>query len=80
MALRTWTEEQKEQLVQLYDRFRGSSDLVGDILVELTQPPERSRRQVSHQLVKQGLVTDKKELHRKQPAGGDPSNPSKVRL
>eukprot|EP00117_Sycon_ciliatum_P007280 scpid20136/ scgid10456/ Protein timeless homolog len=68
LAQKSWTDAQQEQLAQLYERFQGSADLVGDILVELEVEPERSRRQISHQLVKQGLVTDRKELHRKLPA------------
>lgn len=60
-----WTREQEEELSELFQRFKDENDIVG--CIEAAFPPDlgRTRRIIASQLVNQGLVGSKKELHKK---------------
>ncbi|XP_020898617.1 protein timeless homolog [Exaiptasia diaphana] len=61
----SWPEEEKEQLRALYEEYKNcEDDVVGKILEHLTNT-SRSRRQVVNQLVKMGVVEDRKSLRKK---------------
>ncbi|XP_067022608.1 protein timeless homolog [Acropora muricata] len=59
-----WTFEEEEDLRQLYERYKGSDDLV-DTIMENMSSDTKSRRQIMKKLVLMKLVTDRKELHKK---------------
>ncbi|KAM3877879.1 protein timeless homolog [Diretmus argenteus] len=58
-----WTEEQEEELQMLYEEYRDSGDVLGDIMQKLTA--KRSRPRVVDKLISMGLVSDRRELHKK---------------
>ncbi|POI19099.1 hypothetical protein CIB84_017156, partial [Bambusicola thoracicus] len=58
-----WTEEQELELERLFEEFRGSDDILGNIMKNLTA--RRSRARVVEKLLALGLVAERKELHKK---------------
>ncbi|XP_035169227.1 protein timeless homolog, partial [Oxyura jamaicensis] len=58
-----WTEEQEQELERLFEEFRGSDDVLGNIMKNLTA--RRSRARVVEKLLGLGLVSERKELHKK---------------
>ncbi|CAH1404037.1 unnamed protein product [Nezara viridula] len=58
-----WTEEQMEELKQLYEEFKDSEDPLSEISEKLTLP--RSRRNIATTLVKMGCVDSTKALRKK---------------
>ncbi|XP_013399698.1 protein timeless homolog [Lingula anatina] len=62
-AARIWREEQEYELRELFDRFKGSEDPVGNILNNMEV--KRSKAKVIEKLLSMGLVEDRKELYKK---------------
>uniref|UniRef100_A0A674BGR9 Timeless circadian clock n=1 Tax=Salmo trutta TaxID=8032 RepID=A0A674BGR9_SALTR len=58
-----WTEEQEEELQMLFEEFRDSDDVLGNILKKVTA--KRSRARLVDKLLSMGLVSDRRELHKK---------------
>ncbi|XP_035633910.1 protein timeless homolog [Oncorhynchus keta] len=58
-----WTEEQEEELQMLFEEFRDSDDVLGNILKKVTA--KRSRARMVDKLLSMGLVSDRRELHKK---------------
>uniref|UniRef100_A0AAZ3R6A8 Timeless circadian clock n=1 Tax=Oncorhynchus tshawytscha TaxID=74940 RepID=A0AAZ3R6A8_ONCTS len=58
-----WTEEQEEELQMLFEEFRDSDDVLGNILKKVTA--KRSRARMVEKLLSMGLVSDRRELHKK---------------
>ncbi|XP_038867772.1 protein timeless homolog [Salvelinus namaycush] len=58
-----WTEEQEEELQMLFEEFRDSDDVLGNILKKVTA--KRSRARLVEKLLSMGLVSDRRELHKK---------------
>uniref|UniRef100_UPI003AAC0EDC protein timeless homolog isoform X1 n=1 Tax=Centroberyx gerrardi TaxID=166262 RepID=UPI003AAC0EDC len=58
-----WTEEQEQELQMLYEEYRDSDNVLGDILKKLTA--KRSRARVVDKLLSMGLVSEKRELYKK---------------
>ncbi|KPP74065.1 protein timeless-like, partial [Scleropages formosus] len=68
-----WTEEQELELQTLFEEYRNSDDVLGNILKKLTA--QRSRSRVIDKLLSLGLVSDRRELYKKRrrKAGGKSS-------
>ncbi|KAK7915372.1 hypothetical protein WMY93_011133 [Mugilogobius chulae] len=66
-----WTEEQEEELQMLFEEFKESDDVLGDIMKKITA--KRSRARVVDKLLSLGLVSDRRELHKKRSRGAGPS-------
>jgi timeless len=60
-----WTREQEEELARLFEQYKDDNDIVGCILAALPSNHFRTRRIVSSQLLSQGLVGNRKDLHKK---------------
>ncbi|XP_078287391.1 protein timeless homolog isoform X2 [Rhinoraja longicauda] len=58
-----WREEQEIELETLFVEFRGSADVLGDIMKKITH--KRSRARIIAKLISMGLVSDRKELYKK---------------
>ncbi|XP_027764170.1 protein timeless homolog isoform X2 [Empidonax traillii] len=58
-----WTQDQEEELTRLFEEFRGSDDVLGNIMKHLTA--RRSRARVVEKLLGLGLVSERKELYKK---------------
>ncbi|KAJ8358565.1 hypothetical protein SKAU_G00150900 [Synaphobranchus kaupii] len=58
-----WTEDQELELETLFEEYRNSDDVLGNILKRLTA--RRSRARVVDKMLSMGLVTDRKELYKK---------------
>ncbi|KAM7422367.1 hypothetical protein PAMA_010430 [Pampus argenteus] len=58
-----WTEEQEEELQILYDEYKDSDDVLGNILKKLTA--KRSRARVVDKLLSMGMVSERRELYKK---------------
>uniref|UniRef100_A0A6Q2YDH2 Timeless circadian clock n=1 Tax=Esox lucius TaxID=8010 RepID=A0A6Q2YDH2_ESOLU len=58
-----WTEEQEEELKMLFEEFRDSNDILGNILKKVTA--KRSRARLVEKLLSLGLVSDRRELYKK---------------
>ncbi|KAG7477422.1 hypothetical protein MATL_G00069500 [Megalops atlanticus] len=58
-----WTEQQELELETLFEEYRSSDDVLGNILKRLTA--RRSRARVVDKLLSMGLVTDRRELYKK---------------
>nr|XP_046168380.1 protein timeless homolog [Oncorhynchus gorbuscha]XP_046168381.1 protein timeless homolog [Oncorhynchus gorbuscha] len=58
-----WTEEQEEELQMLFEEFKDSDDVLGKILKKVTA--KRSRARMVDKLLSMGLVSDRRELHKK---------------
>ncbi|XP_042652483.1 protein timeless homolog isoform X2 [Tyto alba] len=63
-----WTQEQEEELTRLFEEFRGSEDILGNIMKHLTA--RRSRARVVEKLLGLGLVLERKELYKKRQRKG----------
>ncbi|KAL5509288.1 hypothetical protein EMCRGX_G004628 [Ephydatia muelleri] len=61
-----WTREQEEELAQLFERFKGDEDVVSCIEAAISNEVPRTRKQIVSQLVAQGLVGSRGQLHKKQ--------------
>ncbi|KAK3745597.1 hypothetical protein QZH41_005839 [Actinostola sp. cb2023] len=64
-----WSEEEQEQLRALYEEYKHSEDGIVEKILEHLTNTSRSRRQVVNQLVKTGLVEDRKSLRKKRKPG-----------
>lgn len=58
-----WGEQEVAQLQELYDQYRDSGNVMEEILSGLTV--KRSKSKVIDKLLELGLVSDRKELHKK---------------
>ncbi|XP_041837183.1 protein timeless homolog isoform X2 [Melanotaenia boesemani] len=58
-----WTEEQEEELHMLFEEYKDSDDVLGNILKKLTA--KRSRGRVVDKLLSMGLVSERRELYKK---------------
>ncbi|XP_023688185.2 protein timeless homolog isoform X1 [Paramormyrops kingsleyae] len=58
-----WTEEQELELQTLFEEYRHSDDVLGNIMRRLTA--RRSRARVVDKLLSLGLVSERKELYKK---------------
>ncbi|XP_072927403.1 protein timeless homolog [Hemitrygon akajei] len=58
-----WREEQEMELETLFVEFRGSDDVLGNIMKNITH--KRSRARIIDKLISMGLVSDRKELYKK---------------
>ncbi|XP_040890183.1 protein timeless homolog [Toxotes jaculatrix] len=58
-----WTEEQEEELQMLFEEYRDSDDVLGNILKKLTA--KRSRARVVDKLLSMGMVSERRELYKK---------------
>ncbi|XP_036387570.1 LOW QUALITY PROTEIN: protein timeless homolog [Megalops cyprinoides] len=58
-----WTEQQELELETLFDEYKNTDDVLGNILKRLTA--RRSRARVVDKLLSMGLVTDRRELYKK---------------
>eukprot|EP00066_Takifugu_rubripes_P022734 XP_011612000.1 PREDICTED: protein timeless homolog [Takifugu rubripes] len=62
-----WTEEQEQELEMLYEEFKDSDDILGNILKKITA--KRSRARVVDKLLSMGLVSERRELYKKKSRG-----------
>lgn len=62
-----WTEEQEEELNMLFEEYKDSDDVLGNILKKLTA--KRSRARVVDKLLSMGLVSERRELYKKRSRG-----------
>ncbi|KAM7006226.1 protein timeless homolog [Tautogolabrus adspersus] len=58
-----WTEEQEEELQMLFEEYKDSDDVLGNILKKLTA--KRSRARVVDKLLSLGLVSERRQLYKK---------------
>ncbi|CAJ1051754.1 protein timeless homolog [Xyrichtys novacula] len=62
-----WTEDQEEELQMLFEEYKDSDDVLGNILKKLTA--KRSRARVVDKLLSLGLVSERRELYKKRSRG-----------
>uniref|UniRef100_A0A3Q3VI65 Timeless circadian clock n=1 Tax=Mola mola TaxID=94237 RepID=A0A3Q3VI65_MOLML len=62
-----WTEEQEQELELLFEEYKDSDDVLGNILKKLTA--KRSRVRVVDKLLSMGLVSERRELYKKRSRG-----------
>nr|XP_020448590.1 protein timeless homolog isoform X2 [Monopterus albus] len=58
-----WTEEQEQELQMLFEEYKDSDDVLGNILRKLTA--KRSRARVVDKLLSMGMVSERRELYKK---------------
>uniref|UniRef100_A0A671Y9P5 Timeless circadian clock n=1 Tax=Sparus aurata TaxID=8175 RepID=A0A671Y9P5_SPAAU len=58
-----WTEEQEQELEMLFEEYKDSDDVLGNILKKLTA--KRSRARVVDKMLSMGLVSERRELYKK---------------
>ncbi|KAF7659770.1 hypothetical protein LDENG_00293260 [Lucifuga dentata] len=58
-----WTEQQEQELQMLFEEFRDSDDVLGNVMKKLTA--KRSRARVVDKLLSMGLVSERRELYKK---------------
>uniref|UniRef100_A0A3P9L7Q8 Timeless circadian regulator n=1 Tax=Oryzias latipes TaxID=8090 RepID=A0A3P9L7Q8_ORYLA len=58
-----WTEDQEEELQMLFEEFKDSEDVLGNIMKKLTA--KRSRARVVDKLLSMGLVSERRELYKR---------------
>lgn len=58
-----WTEDQEQELQMLFEEYKDSDDILGNILKRLTA--KRSRARVVEKILSMGLVSDRRELYKK---------------
>lgn len=58
-----WTEEQERELEMLFEEYKDSDDVLGNIMKKLTA--KRSRARVVDKLLSMGLVSERRELRKK---------------
>lgn len=70
-AREKWTFEDEEELKTLFDQYKKSEDVVGEILKSVTDK-DRTRRQITNKLVRLRLVENSKQLQQpKKPKARD---------
>uniref|UniRef100_A0A3Q2P483 Timeless circadian clock n=1 Tax=Fundulus heteroclitus TaxID=8078 RepID=A0A3Q2P483_FUNHE len=62
-----WTEEQELELETLFEEYRDSDDVLGNIMKKLTA--KRSRARVVDKLLSMGLVSERRQLYKKRSRG-----------
>ncbi|KAM4740614.1 protein timeless homolog [Anableps anableps] len=62
-----WTEEQELELEMLFEEYKDSDDVLGNIMKKLTA--KRSRARIVDKLLSMGLVSERRELHKKRSRG-----------
>ncbi|XP_019854658.1 PREDICTED: protein timeless homolog [Amphimedon queenslandica] len=67
-----WTREQEEELSSLYEQFKNETDIVGCILDALPSEQCRTRGIIVSKLVSKGLVSSRKDLHKKTKTNKEP--------
>uniref|UniRef100_A0A3Q2C843 Timeless circadian clock n=1 Tax=Cyprinodon variegatus TaxID=28743 RepID=A0A3Q2C843_CYPVA len=63
-----WTQEQELELEMLFEEYKDSDDVLGNIMKKLTA--KRSRARVVDKLLSMGLVSERRELYKKRSRGG----------
>ncbi|XP_016112157.1 protein timeless homolog, partial [Sinocyclocheilus grahami] len=58
-----WTEEQEQELQVLFEEFRETDDVLGNILKRITA--KRSRARIVDKILSMGLVSDRRDLYKK---------------
>ncbi|XP_029007427.1 protein timeless homolog [Betta splendens] len=58
-----WTEEQEHELQMLFEEYKDSDDVLGNIMKKITA--KRSRARVVDKLLSMGLVSERRELYKK---------------
>ncbi|XP_053230673.1 protein timeless homolog isoform X2 [Podarcis raffonei] len=58
-----WTEDQELELQRLFEEFRDTDDILGNVMRHITA--KRSKARVIEKLLSMGLVSDRKELYKK---------------
>ncbi|XP_054833022.1 protein timeless homolog isoform X2 [Eublepharis macularius] len=58
-----WTEDQEAELQRLFEEFRGTDDILGNVMRHITE--KRSKARIIEKLLSMGLVSDRKELYKK---------------
>ncbi|KAG8452506.1 hypothetical protein GDO86_004335 [Hymenochirus boettgeri] len=58
-----WTEDQELELQRLYEEFKETDDILGNIMKNVTA--KRSKARIIDKLISMGLVSDRKELYKK---------------
>ncbi|XP_069762514.1 protein timeless homolog [Narcine bancroftii] len=58
-----WREEQEMELETLFVKFRGSDDVLGNIMRNITH--KRSRAKIVDKLISMGLISNRKEIYKK---------------
>ncbi|XP_043939608.1 protein timeless homolog [Protopterus annectens] len=67
-----WTEDQEMEVQRLFEEFQETDDVLGNILKNITV--KRSRAKIVEKLISMGLVSDRKELHKKRKKKGKPAH------
>ncbi|XP_077430507.1 protein timeless homolog isoform X2 [Vanacampus margaritifer] len=67
-----WTEDQEEELQMLYEEYKDSDDVLGNILKKLTA--KRSRARIVDKLISMGLVSERRELYKKRSRTAHPKS------
>ncbi|XP_059385014.1 protein timeless homolog [Carassius carassius] len=62
-----WTEEQEQELQVLFEEFKDSDDVLGNILKQITA--KRSRARIVDKILSMGLVSDRRDLYKKRKRG-----------
>uniref|UniRef100_H3BID0 Timeless circadian regulator n=1 Tax=Latimeria chalumnae TaxID=7897 RepID=H3BID0_LATCH len=68
MRIVVWTEEQELELQTLFEEFRNTDDVLGNIMKFITA--KRSKARIVEKLMSLGLVSDRKELYKKRKRKG----------
>ncbi|KAM4796026.1 protein timeless homolog [Rhinophrynus dorsalis] len=58
-----WTEDQELELQRLYEEFKETDDILGNIMKNVTA--KRSKARIIDKLISMGLVSERKELYKK---------------
>ncbi|KAG1931105.1 protein timeless homolog [Pimephales promelas] len=58
-----WTEEQEQELQVLFEEFKDSDDVLGNILKRITA--KRSRARIVDKILSMGLASDRRDLYKK---------------
>uniref|UniRef100_A0AAR2M4H9 Timeless circadian clock n=1 Tax=Pygocentrus nattereri TaxID=42514 RepID=A0AAR2M4H9_PYGNA len=58
-----WTEDQEQELQMLFEEYKDSDDVLGNILKRLTA--KRSRARVVDKILSLGLVSERRDLYKK---------------
>uniref|UniRef100_A0A671N5S9 Timeless circadian clock n=1 Tax=Sinocyclocheilus anshuiensis TaxID=1608454 RepID=A0A671N5S9_9TELE len=58
-----WTEEQEQELQVLFEEFRDSDDVLGNILKRITA--KHSKARIVDKILSMGLVSDRRDLYKK---------------
>nr|XP_006822584.1 PREDICTED: protein timeless homolog [Saccoglossus kowalevskii] len=63
-----WREEQELELQNLYEQYKESDDILGNILESMSE--KRSKNKVIEKLIAMGMVSERKELYKKRKSKG----------